>query len=337
MNKSIIVLLLGGFLFSCKSSSDQEPIPEPTTPAIMYTNPVVSTSLPDPTVIRAKDGYFYLYATEDIRNVPIFQSKDLISWKQVGTAFTDQTRPHFVENGGIWAPEIRYINNQYVLYYSMSTWGGVEECGIGVATSSSPKGPFTDKGPIFQSYQIGVTNSIDQFYMEDEGKKYLFWGSFNGIYAIELSDDGLSLKEGAEKVKVAGNAYEGTNIHKKGDYYYLIASTGSCCEGANSTYTTVVGRSKNLLGPYVNKEGKAMLDNQHEIVVKGNEHFVGTGHNAIIVSDKNGNDWMLYHAYEKKNADNGRVLLLDCLLWKNGWPSTASQVASIKAKAPIFD
>lgn len=94
-----------------------------------------------------------------------------------------------------------------------------------------------------------MQNSIDPCFVEDNEKKYLFWGSFRGIYAIELSDDGLSLKPGAEKIQVAGTAYEGTYIHKRNGYYYLFASVGTCCEGLNSTYTTVVGRSKNLFIP----------------------------------------------------------------------------------------
>ena len=69
-----------------------------------YTNPVTKWSLPDPTVIKAADGYFYLYATEDTHNVPIYRSKDLVVWRYVGTAFTDATRPmDFVPKGGIWA------------------------------------------------------------------------------------------------------------------------------------------------------------------------------------------------------------------------------------------
>ena len=90
----------------------------------VYNNPVIKWSLPDPTVIKADDGYFYLYATEDTHNVPIYRSKDLVKWRYAGTAFTDATRPmDFVPNGGIWAPDINYINGQYVLYYSKSEWG----------------------------------------------------------------------------------------------------------------------------------------------------------------------------------------------------------------------
>lgn len=114
----------------------------------------------------------------------------------------------------------------------------------------------------------------------------MFFGSFHGIYAVELSDDGLSLKENTRPLRVAGDAYEGTYIHKRGKYYYLFASIGRCCEGLKSTYTTVVGRSESLMGPYWNKEGRSMLDNQHEILIKGSTNFVGTGHNSEVITDK---------------------------------------------------
>ena len=212
-------------------------------PVKSYQNPVINYSLPDPSIIKGEDGYYYLYATEDIRNLPIHRSKDLVEWEYVGTAFIKSTRPNFEPKGGLWAPDINKIGDKYVLYYSMSVWGGEWTCGIGCATADKPEGPFKDHGKMFRSNEINVQNSIDPFYMEDGGKKYLFWGSFRGIYGIELSDDGLSIKKGAKLRQVAGTAYEGTYIHKKDGYYYFFASIGTCCEGLKSTYTTVVGRS----------------------------------------------------------------------------------------------
>lgn len=300
-----------------------------------YKNPVIDYSLPDPTIIKANDGYFYVYATENIRNLPIHRSKNLVDWEEVGTAFTDQTRPTFEPKGALWAPDINYIGGQYVLYYSMSVWGGEWTCGIGVATAEKPEGPFTDRGMMFRSNSIGVQNSIDPFYIEDDGKKYLFWGSFRGIYGIELSNDGLSIKESAEKKQVAGTAYEGTYIHKQGGYYYMFASIGSCCEGLKSTYTTVVGRSKNLFGPYVDKKGQPMMENHHEILIRANEAFVGTGHNSEIVTDKAGNEWMLYHAVSKANP-TGRVLMMDQVKWVNDWPEVTGSTPSLEAPAPVF-
>ena len=300
-----------------------------------YSNPVIDYSLPDPSIIKGEDGYFYLYATEDIRNLPIHRSKDLVNWEFVGTAFTDATRPDFEPEGGIWAPDINKIGDKYVLYYSMSVWGGEWTCGIGCAVSDRPEGPFKDCGMMFRSNGIKVQNSIDPFYIEDNGHKYLFWGSFRGIYAIELSEDGLSLKSGSSPVQIAGTAYEGTYIHKRGGYYYMFASIGSCCEGLKSTYTTVVGRSTSLFGPYLDKKGQSMMENHHEILIHKNDSFVGTGHNSEIVSDNAGTDWLFYHAVSVANPD-GRVLMLDKIDWIDGWPSVEGNSPSVKSEKPRF-
>lgn len=298
-----------------------------------YRNPVIDYSLPDPSVVRADDGYFYLYATEDIRNLPIHRSRNLVDWEYVGTAFTEHTRPSFEPDGGIWAPDINKIGNKYVLYYSMSVWGGEWTCGIGCATAEHPEGPFTDKGKMFRSNEIQVQNSIDPFYIEEDGKKFLFWGSFRGIFCVELSEDGLSVKEGSTPRQVAGTAYEGTYIHKKDGYYYFFASIGSCCEGMNSTYTTVVGRSENLFGPYTDKQGRSMLDNNHEVLIRKNNAFVGTGHNSEIVTDDAGNDWFFYHAVSTKHPE-GRVLMLDRISWKDGWPVVDTDSPSLQSDVP---
>lgn len=301
-----------------------------------YNNPVCHTSLPDPTVIKV-DDVFYLYATENIRNTPIMVSPDLVNWKQVGTVFTEETRPDFVPGGGIWAPDINKVGDRYVLYYSMSVWGGEWTCGIGVASSDNPVGPWDNKGKLFISNEIDVQNSIDPFYIEDGGRKYLFWGSFHGIWAVELFDDGLSLKPGTEKIQVAGTAYEGTYIHKKDGWYYLFASISSCCRGFESKYTTVVGRSRNLMGPYVDRNGDPMMDNHHEEVIKSDGvNFFGTGHNSEIVTDRKGNDWILYHAYAKETGDKGRVLMLDKVEWLDGWPQVNNGTPAQTAARPRF-
>ena len=300
-----------------------------------YHNPVVNQSLPDPTVMKDGDGYFYLYATENIRNTPIYRSRNLRDWEFVGTAFTDRTRPTFVQNGGIWAPDINKIGDKYVLYYAMSTWGGEWECGIGVATADDPKGPFTDHGPLMISKEIGVQNSIDANYVEEGGHKYLFWGSFRGLYAIELSDDGLSLKPGAEKRQVAGTAFEGVYIHKRDGYYYMFASVGSCCEGVKSTYQLVVGRSCELMGPYVAKDGKPMMENGYTLVIGRNNKWVGNGHCSEIVSDDAGQDWILYHGVDVEDP-SGRKLLMDRVVWKDGWPEVKGGSPSLSHPCPVF-
>lgn len=144
------------------------------------------------------------------------------------------------------------------------------------------------------------------------------------------------MKPDAVKQQIAGTAYEATYIHKRNGFYYMFASIGTCCEGLNSTYTTVVGRSDNLFGPYLDKHGKSMMDNQHEIVIQKNSKFVGTGHNSEIVQDDKGQDWMLYNAVSADNP-RGRVLMLDQVKWKEDWPYVEGNSPSLKAEKPFFN
>ena len=331
MKTSLILtglLVVSTTYFACNAKSDKN------TALHTYTNPICPKSLPDPTVIE-DNGVFYLYATEDIANVPILRSVDLVNWEQCGSVFSKSNRPTFVEGGGIWAPDINYVGDHYLLYYSMSVWGGEWACGIGVAESETPEGPWVDRGKLFVSSEIEVQNSIDPFYIEDDGKKYLFWGSFRGIYSIELSDDGLSVRPGAEKRQIAGRAFEATYIHKRDKYFYLFASIGKCCEQMNSTYSVVVGRSENLLGPYVDRNGKPMLDNGYEMLLSGNDRFAGPGHNAEIITDAQGTDWLLYHSYWIHRPGN-RTLMLDRIIWEEGWPRINDGYPSDSAPVPCL-
>ena len=292
--------------------------------------PVIDMSAPDPTVIRAEDGTFYLYATEDMRNVPIFHSANLVDWKLVGTAFTDNSRPKWLPKGGIWAPDIQRVGGKYHLYYAKSVWGGEWDAGIGVAVSNNPAGPFVDRGCMFTSKQIGIQNCIDPFYIEDGGKKYLFFGSFHGIYGVELTADGLHVKQGAKPREVAGTFMEATYIRRRGGYYYLFGSTGTCCEGARSTYRITIGRSKSLFGPYVDKAGQRLLDNHYNILLDKDDSVLGPGHNAGLITDDTGNDYMFYHGFKASDPDAGRVVWLSRIVWADGWPSMMMEKDSQK-------
>ena len=302
----------------------------------VYRNPIIDKNSPDPTILRADDGSFYLYATENTRNVPIYHSTDLVNWNLLGTAFTDETRPKWNAKGMIWAPDINKIGDKYVLYYAKSVWGGEWEAGVGVAVANSPQGPFTDCGNIIDSRKIGIQNCIDPFYIEDGGHRYLFWGSFHGIYGAELTADGLSLKPDSKPRKVAGSFMEGAYIQRRGGYYYLFGSAGTCCEGAKSTYRVTVGRSKNLFGPYVDKKGQLLLDNHYEVVLQRNERVAGPGHNAEIVTDDAGTDFLIYHGFKTDKPRDGRVVYMDRIDWVDSWPYIQGGTPSIVAAAPVI-
>jgi arabinan endo-1,5-alpha-L-arabinosidase len=302
-----------------------------------YTNPVINRDCPDPTVIRASTGEYYVYSTQSGGTFPVYRSSNLVKWERVGTYFTNDSRPSFLDDGHVWAPDINYIDGQYVLYYALSNAGEMNDNGIGRAVSDRPEGPFEDLGPLFRSSEIGVRNSIDEVYFEEEGKSYLAWGSFNGIFIIELESDGLNLKSGATKRQIAGNSFEGSIIHKRGKYYYLIAAVGSCCEGLTSTYKIVVGRGTSLFGPYVDKSGKEMMSEGYTVVVRGNDRFKGPGHTSKIVQDDAGNDWILYHSYDADNADAGRLLMVDRVFWDDEeWPYMGDGTPSLSAEEPVF-
>lgn len=312
---------------------------------INYTNPVITfSSAADPTVIRTEDG-FYLYATQtDKYWVPIYFSKDLVNWEFKRTAFRNATKPQIPGGGAFWAPEIRHINGKYVLYFSWAKWGDGDASYTAVATSDSPLGDFVNSKELLTKEDFG-SNCIDQFYYEEDNKKYMFVGSFNGIYVTELTDDGLSVKRNENgtptlKKQVCGKAFEGTNIYKKNGYYYLFASINNCCDGERSRYKVVVGRSQDLLGPYLDKSGKDMINNAWELVLEGDgQKFFGPGHNSIIVQDDAGTDWMIYHSYVKENGEvGGRLGMLDRVLWtEDGWPYIKNCVPSTSDFLPVFN
>ena len=291
-----------------------------------YTNPVFDQNTPDPSVVQAPDGAFYAYGTGGTCR----KSYDLVHWEDMGIALqrptwndsvrTDKNGKQHPMRFSLWALDVSRVGKKYLVHYASAYWGNETRTGLGVAEGTSPT-EFTDCGKMFCSTEIGVQNSIDPCYVKDKGKKYLIWGSFRRLYMGRLTKDGKRIKNPSHLTQVAGTAFEGAMVYKRKGYYYLFASVGTCCEGAKSTYHTVVGRSKKLAGPYVDRQGGRMLDNHYETVIKGNDRWKGPGHNSEIITDKEGDTWLLYHAYDALDPEKGRVMLLDKLLWdEEGWP-----------------
>ena len=298
-----------------------------------YQNPIIMADCPDPTVVR--DGNtFYIFGTggrvyknEDLNNGYWEQLDDIKRTVKWGNTYD-----------AIWAPDVVKIGDKWNYYYSVSVWGD-EDPGIGVMQSDSLEGPWEDKGKIFLSSEIGVDNSIDPVVLEDNGKVWMAWGSFRGIFIVELNEDGTALKNPEtakdDKILIAGivgpwngGTYEGAYIRKINDYYYLFGSQGTCCEGVNSTYHVKVARSKSITGPYVDAEGVDMLGTDRgELVVKGDQNVAGPGHMSLFQDDAN-DWWMVYHGYDKL-APAGRYVFMDKLEWDdNGFPHLVSYAPS---------
>ena len=325
----------------------------PTAADTLYQNPLFEPDLADPSFIRAADGWFYAYGTENAwapginRVTPIARSKNMVKWEFVANAFT--TKPSWKNEGWIWAPQIVFSSSDgnYYLYYSFSSWGDSNP-GVGVARSQYPYGPFEDLGKVLDSQSSGVPNSIDQFYIETGSgrnrRSYLFWGSYAGIYGIEVNAD-MKTTTG-EKFKIAGNSFEGSYIYEFNNKFYYFGSSGNCCEGANSQYRLSVAVADDIRGPYKTKDGKDIINNGQEgtpfLHGDRNVGWVGPGHNGEIIQDDKGRFYILYHAIDVNNPllPNGatrRPLMMDEVIWKEGWPTIENDVPSSSLKtAPYF-
>lgn len=320
----------------------------PSDEVILFSNPVwKNSSCADPSVLRVGD-VFYCYSTDN--NCNILRSEDLVNWKKVGTAFTKDTRPAWMlrDDGSkpfIWAPCCVCVDGKYHLYYSVSKGIGLDASGFGVAVSDSPEGPFVDQGPIVQKNDgCGTGGNIDQFYWEEGGVKYIIWGSHQGIFISELTDDGLALKQPGSPdgiTTIIGPGWEAPYLYKKGGYYYMFLSKGTCCKGEESTYNVQVGRATSLMGPYRNKKGEDLLEVKGSFkMLESNAYAVGPGHNAEIMTDDAGDEWFIYHSYVRGYADEyKRVLFVDKLTWdEEGWPVlNGGKGPSATAPAPKFN
>jgi arabinan endo-1,5-alpha-L-arabinosidase len=321
-----------------------------------YTNPLKlalpsgaqAESCADPDVIHgaAADRHWYLYCTSDaltatelgpdgkplLHNVPMFSSLDLIHWTYQGDAFA--TKPSWV-SGFMWAPEIVYRDGQYRLYYAASDTslpGGGSA--IGVATSSSPTGPWSDSGkPVVEPQgPVGSRRWIfDPDVITANGVNYIYFGSyFGGVAARTLSADGLSSDPASQKQVTIDNRYEGTNIVVHNGWYYLLASATNCCNGPLTGYSVFAGRSRSPLGPFVDRDGVSLLAGRvggTPVLSQNGNRWVGAGHNTVI-TDFSGQQWMIYHAVDRNDpyyaGDVGytkRPALIDPLDWKQGWPT----------------
>ncbi|MFT3824802.1 MAG: arabinan endo-1,5-alpha-L-arabinosidase [Chitinophagaceae bacterium] len=304
-------------------------------------------SVHDPVMIQ-QDSVYYLFCTG--RGIAMWSSKDMVNWKPEKPVFDSAPRwaveavPGFKNH--IWAPDISYYKGQYFLYYSVSAFGKNTSC-IGVATNKtlhtgSPDYKWTDHGKVIQSVP-GVThwNAIDPNLITDRsGTPYLVFGSFwDGLKMVKLKKDRLQVAEDINSIPTVasrrkdpsaqmpatpgnpadagGNAIEAPFIFKKDKYYYLFASIDYCCKGVNSTYKMIVGRSKDVKGPYVDKDGVPLAKGGGTIVLQGNEKWHGVGHNAVCTF--NNTDYLIFHGYDA--ADNGKSKLrIEKLQWVDEWP-----------------
>jgi arabinan endo-1,5-alpha-L-arabinosidase len=269
--------------------------------------------------------------------IPMFQSSDLVNWTYKGDAFT--SRPTWVKlDAGLWAPEVRYFNDVYHLYYTASDTslpGGGSA--IGVATGPTPLGPWKDSGepvvaprPASFDPNARVWTFDPDIVTGPDGQRYILFGSyFGGIAGRKLSADGLHSDPASEKQVTIDNRYEGADVIQRDGYYYLFVSATNCCNGPLTGYSIFVGRSKDPLGPYVDQEGVPLLATRvggTPVLSMNGNRWEGPGHNFVF-KDFDGQWWTVYHAVDRNDpyfagavGFTKRPVLLDPVDWKGGWP-----------------
>jgi arabinan endo-1,5-alpha-L-arabinosidase len=334
-----------------------------------YANPVSTPdadTYADPAVIRGKDGHWYSYGTTDPLKegestrhlLPIMRSDDLVHWDYVGDAFTEASKPAWAEpDAALWAPDIRYVDGQYRLYYVVTetTTTGVPETtteandnAIGVAYSDSPLGPWHDSGdPVVDPRRVGPDNYKWTFdphmVVGPGGREYLYYGSYyGGIWVTELTDEG-SEATGEPTMVAIDNKYEGAYVVQRNGWWYLFASSANCCAGPTTGYSVHVGRSRNVTGPFVDREGVRMDQSRAggtPVLYQNGNKWIGSGHNAIA-TDLAGQDWIVYHAIDRndpyltgREGINERPMLIDRLDWIGGWPITRAGAGPSQGSQP---
>ena len=267
----------------------------------------------DPSSVVECDGKYYTFGTGGGGLI----SED--GWNWHGGA---------VRPGGGAAPDAIKIGDRYLIVYG-TTGGGM---GGGHASKimtmwnktldpDSPDFAYSEPVMVCESLVDEDFNAIDPGVLLDPttGRLWLTCGTYFGhIRQVEIDPKTGFRVEGNEAIDVGRNMEASTMMYRDG-WYYLLGTHGTCCDGVNSTYNIVVGRSRSVNGPFIDNVGRSMIQGGGKSVITTEGRLVGPGHfGRYIVED--GVEKLSFH-WEADMDQSGRsVLAIRPLLWKDGWP-----------------
>jgi beta-xylosidase len=271
-----------------------------------YKNPILHTDYSDPDAIRVGDDYYMTASSfNSMPGLPILHSKDLVNWKLVNYALLKQLpfdvfdKPQ--HGNGVWAPCIRYHDNEFYIYYPDPDYG------IYMTKTKDPKGIWSE--PVMVKEGKGLIDPSPLW--DDDGKVYLayaFAGSRAGIKSLlaicSLNSEG-TFANNDDVIIIDGHdgeaTIEGPKLYKRNGYYYVFAPAG----GVPTGWQTVL-RSKNIWGPY---EKRKVMD-------QGKTNINGP-HQGAWVQTQTGEDWFFH--FQDKGA-YGRIVHLQPMKWVDNWP-----------------
>jgi len=283
----------------------------------------------DPHIVRTSSSW-WIFETTDNQGLAVKYSADGRAWTQGlpifgnGLSWWRNYLPSD-KTAMVWAPGCGEWKGNGYCYYAVSSFGS-QKSAIGLATSAGgiATGRWVDQGPVLTSKAGDSYNAIDPaLAIRANGAPYLVYGSFwNGIFirpvdATTLKPTGTATNIARDTVNGIENGIVISRVHNGQAWYYLFASKGLCCKGAQSTYRIVVGRSTSITGPYVDKAGVSMMSGGGTLLAQSGARFKGPGGQSLLTNGS----VMAWHAYDAL-ANGAPVLFVGDVSWgSDGWPA----------------
>ena len=302
-------------------------------------NPILSGCYPDPSICRVEEDYYLVTSSfEYFPGLPIFHSRDLVHWNQIGHVLDrpsqldlDEIRP----SGGLYAPTIRYHNGTFYLINTLVD--GKQRSGNFIVTATQPQGPWSE--PYWLEDADGFDPSL--FFDDDERVWFTanrlnekgFYTGHTEIYLREIDiknkkfvGEEIVLWDGAVKGAVWAEA---AHIYKANEYYYLLVAEG----GTAHHHAVTIARSKNITGPFETNRGNPILTHRH----LGLDYpIVGTGH-ADLVETQNDEWWAVLLAMRPYGGyfyNLGRETFLVPVRWEDDWPIISPGTGRVEFEYP---
>jgi len=297
-------------------------MPDPDA-VITYNNPIIPGFYSDPSVCRVGDDYYLITSTfEYFPGVPVFHSKDLVNWEQIGHCI--HRKEQLPKGVNIFAATIRHHEGTF--YMITTNMGG--NFGNFYVSATNPAGPWSD--PIF----IDVPGIDPDLFFDEDGRSYVISSPFI-LYEINL-ETGELLTEGLKVWNSTGGRYsEAPHIYKKDGYYYLMAAEG----GTEEAHSETIARSASVWGPYTDNPANPIL--AHANAAGQGNPIQGVGH-ADIIQAHDDSWWIVFHGYrtvsDKAHHILGRETCLAPVTWaKNAWPVVnGNGVATVNMTCPTL-
>ncbi|WP_425600226.1 glycoside hydrolase family 43 protein [Lysobacter arenosi] len=316
-------VLFDWFEYRGHDATFEQPLPEGS-----FRNPVLAGFHPDPAVVRARDRYYLVNSSFSyFPGIPVFESRDLVHWTQIGNAIERPSQLDFDGLGmsrGVFAPTIAYHDGTF---YVVNT--AVDNGGNFLVTAKDPAGPWSD--PVWLPTIDGIDPSL---FFDSDGKTYLLNNGepegkprYDGHRAIWMQEFDLAQRKpvGPRKVLIDGGVdpsknpiwIEGPHIYQREGWYYLVCAEG----GTGPDHSQVVLRSRSVWGPYAPYPGNPILT-QRDLDPERANPITNAGH-ADLVEGLDGSWWAIFLAsrnYGGVHYNTGRETYLLPVTWKDGWP-----------------